>query len=490
MVLLSSRAKGKLRVVRRFARQVRRSSLAYRALWACTDVFQVASNICLSSFRRAAPGNAPPSAEHSVVSSTVLPFVLCLVVRLAYLLVLTPPFESTYWDLSTGLLQDGSLAIDGKAITDFEPLYPLFLAVARWLSRDQAMLVQVFQALIASLGTVYVYRLARALAGRGSVAAIAASLYALDPLLVRQAVAPSDLALATTLLVAFAYYFVSSVTPIDSALAGVMLGLVILTRSMTVPLAALAALAFVAERRFSRSALMLAAGVLVLVLPFLVRNLSVNGSSWPTRSGLNLYIGNSPYSAAILPDHDPDMLQAQADDLIDRELADFSGTQPEYDRAADALLTRHAVAYMAEDPLRTLRQKALNGLYFFSPRLVPFYLATAETRAALDRSGRVVVENPGRRPRIEGIAYAVFYAPVLVAALFGIFLRRRCLRQDAILWCITATFVVVHALYFPATRYRAPMEFVLMFYAAVALQFMWDRRSVPSIDARVAVGRH
>ena len=432
------------------------------------------------------PHKTPVSAEGDAVPSAVLLFALGLLIRLGYLFVFTPPFEGTYWNLSTSLLRDSSLAIDGHAITHFEPLYPLFLAGARWLSRDQALLVQVFQSLIASLGTAYVYGLAHALTGRRSVAAIAALLHALDPLLVRQAVAPSDLALATTLLVAFAYYFVSGTTRVATALAGGVLGLVILTRTMTMPLAALAALVVVAERRF-QSALVLVAGVLVLVLPFLVRNLSVNGSWWPTRSGLNLYVGNSPHSAAMLPDYDPDILEVEAEALIDRELAGFSGTQPEYDHAADALLTRYAVAYMADDPLRTLRQKALNGLYFFSPRLVPFFPVTTETRAVIDRSGRVVVENPGQRPRIEVIAYAAFYAPVLVAALFGIFLRRRYLRRDAILWCITATFVAVHVLYFPATRYRAPMEFVLLFYAAVALQFIWDRRGLPFRLRRIGI---
>ena len=425
-------------------------------------------------------GNSRPSAEGPAAWPAVFLFAFSLAIRLAFLFVFRPPFESTYWNLSTGLLQHGSLAIDGKAITDFEPLYPLFLAVARWLSRDHMLIVQVIQSLVASLGSIYAYRLAQALTGRASVGAIAALLYALDPLLIRHAVAPSDLLLATTLLVAFAYYFVSGTTRARRALAGVTLGLLILTRMMTLPLAALAVVVGVSERRF-QLALTLAASVLVLVLPFLGRNLSVNGTPWPTRSGVNLYVGNSPHAAALMPDHDLDILEVDADALIDRELAGFSGSESEHDRAADALLTKSAFAYMSEDPLRTLRQKALNGLYFFSPRLVPLYTSTVETRVVLDPSGRVVVENPGRRPRIEAMAYTTFYAPVLVAALFGIFLRRRDLRRDAILWCITATFVAVHVLYFPATRYRAPMEFVLLFYAAVALQFIWDRRGAVSI---------
>jgi hypothetical protein len=37
-------------------------------------------------------------------------------------------------------------------------------------------------------------------------------------------------------------------------------------------------------------------------------NQSVNGSRLPTRSGMNLYLGNSPYTSMLLPGDDPDVL--------------------------------------------------------------------------------------------------------------------------------------------------------------------------------------
>jgi len=79
------------------------------------------------------------------------------------------------------------------------------------------------------------------------------------------------------------------------------------------------------------------------------------------------------------------------------------------------------------------------------------------------------VEHSPARPLADQLTYAVSYVPVLAAALAGIWVRRRALRHDLILWCIVLTFVAVHVVYFPATRYRAPMEFVLLFYAAVGI---------------------
>ena len=405
----------------------------------------------------------------STMTPCLWPLILAALLRLAYLFVVHPPFESVYWDLATSLLRDGSLAVDGHAVTDFEPLYPIFLAAARLVSRDHVLIVQMFQAVMASAGTIYSYRLVHALTSRRQVAVIAASLYALDPLLVRQAAAPAESALVTMLLIVFTYCFVASDTTASMLRAGLALGLVILTRMMTAPLAGFSLALLILQRRF-RAAFALTVAVLVLLLPFSMRNRSLNGSWWPTRSGLNLYIGNSPYTAVLLPDYDLDILEDHAAELIAADLSQFPRDSPEFNRAADVLLTRHSVDYMMEDPLRSLRQKALNCLYFFSPRLVPYYVRTPETRAVIDRSGHVVVENPKRRPIAEHIAYSAFYAPVLVAALMGVCIRRRHLRQDALLWCVVANFVAIYALYFPATRYRAPMEFVLLLYAAVALE--------------------
>ena len=95
----------------------------------------------------------------------------------------------------------------------------------------------------------------------------------------------------------------------------------------------------------------------------------------------------------------------------------------------------------------------------------------------------MIVENPRPRPRIEVLAYSAFYTPVLLAALIGIYLRRRdLLRRDAVLWCVIGTFAAIHALYFPATRYRAPVEFVLLFYAAAPANELFRRALLPALD--------
>ena len=406
-------------------------------------------------------------------------YVIAVLVRLAYLFAARPAFETLYWSLSTSLLLEGSLSLIGRPATDFEPLYPLFLAAARLISQDQPLVVQVLQVATASLGAVFLYRLAHVLTGRHEIAAIAAALYAFDPLLIRQAGAPADLALTTTLLVVFAYCFVSATTTFDAALAGAVLGLVILTRMTALPIALLAFMILAAERRI-RAAVTMMIVIVALLAPFVMRNWAVNGSLWPTRSGLSLYIANSPYGEAMVPDHDVDLLQEHAGGIVETELAHLADNPAVFERAADEVLTKHAVEHMLERPLRTLRNKALNAVHFLlSPRLAPLYIASPDTRAVFDSSGRVTVENPQPRPLVEVVVYFAFYTFILSAALVGVYVRRHDMRRDRILWSIVAAFVAVHALYFPATRYRAPMKFVLLFYAAVGLQQVWSAIDSP-----------
>jgi hypothetical protein len=396
-------------------------------------------------------------------------FCLAAAARITYLLISRPDVDSPYWALSESLVRAGALTIDGVPNTDFEPLYPLFLAAARLIAQDRVIVVQVLQIAVASAGAVFLYRLAFTLSGLERVGAISAALYAIHPLLIRQAGAPSDLSLAATTVVAFAYSFVTIRSAGGAAVAGICLGLAILTRAMVLPLLVCGAILLLLRRRPAFAVAFVLSAVL-LVAPFAFRSYHVGGSWWPTRSGMNLFIGNSPYTASLFPDDDLDLLEEPASGFFERARPDVPPSSADYDAELDQFLTRRALAYMMEDPLRTIRAKLLNAAYFFSPRLVPLYITDSSTRVAVGTGGEIVVEDRASRPRMEIVAHAVAASFVLGTALVGVYLRRRDLRGDAMLWCVLATFVAVHAVYVPATRYTAPTLFVLLFYSSVALE--------------------
>jgi hypothetical protein len=168
---------------------------------------------------------------------------------------------------------------------------------------------------------------------------------------------------------------------------------------------------------------------------------------------VNLYIGNSPRTAELLPADDLDLLQIDADRVVHERMPAVDALPPlEAERVVDQLLTHEAWAFMAADPLKTLQRKIVNVGYVFSPRIIPYR------------------QDDGSRPLTDVIAYAMFSTAVMLCAAVGVYVRRRRLSNDAILWAIVATVVAVNVLYVPATRYRAPMEFVLLFYAAAAFE--------------------
>jgi glycerol uptake facilitator-like aquaporin len=395
-------------------------------------------------------------------------FLLAFAPRALYLLITRPAFESHYWALSDSLLTNGQLGFDGVKTTAFEPAYPLFLALARTLVGSRMLPVQLVQCAVASLAAVFLYRLATTLTGRWRVGVLSAFLYAAYPLLIRHSADRTDAALMTLVLIAFASEFARAQTPARSALAGAWLGLAVLTRTMTLPLIPLAAMLEWRSHGW-REAAVLTLTALVVISPYVVRNYRLNGALVPTRSGLNLFLSNSKYTANVFPEYGPDILEDYAASVVEAPGVSPGPSSPVIERAYDALWTRYALEEMRAHPWRTAGLKMRNVLYFFSPRLVPYHEPTAETAIQLAVTGAFAVENSPPRRAIDQIVYAISYTPVLALAVTGAWLRRRDVSRDAILWCVMATFVVVHAVYFPATRYRAPVEFVLLFYAAVTL---------------------
>jgi hypothetical protein len=92
---------------------------------------------------------------------------------------LAPPPELTfYWEYASSLLEHGTLGVAGTPDSVVEPLYPAFLAAARWLTGDRIPLVLAVQIFIASAGGVLLHGVTRSLSGSARAAWIATLLYA------------------------------------------------------------------------------------------------------------------------------------------------------------------------------------------------------------------------------------------------------------------------------------------------------------------------
>ena len=397
----------------------------------------------------------------------VMVFAVAFLARIGYLLIFRPPLESTYLALADSLVDHGVLGFSGVPSASFEPIYPALLGAGRMVFGDRTVAIQMMQACIAAAGAPLTFKVALELTSSRRAATAAGLMFALHPLLIRQAAAPTDLALTATLVVACAVSFVAIRDTRSAAAAGAWLGLTALTRSMSIPLVVLSA-AILAAKRQLREAAALTLVAVAFIAPMVVRNHVLTGAPWPGRSGINLFIGNSPNTPALLPTYDLDLLEAEAYDRFIRAHPDSAangGTDAEF----AAFLTGEAIGYIAANPWATARQKLINVGYMLSPRITPYEVSGPRTRIRVE-DGRVSgVEDSVERPRSEIAAHALVSLVLLAGCAAGVYLRRRELfRSDAILWAIFGTFVVINAIYVPATRYTAPVQFVLIFYAAVA----------------------
>ena len=391
--------------------------------------------------------------------------------RLFYLLVAPPRFQNEYWDMAASVLHNGTLGFDGVPTTRFEPLYPLLVAALRLLTGDRVLVAQALQVAIGSIAAVCLFHLTESLTGNRRAAFLAAGLFAIYPLSIRHSADGTDVTLMATLVIASCWMFVVAETPAQAAIAGAVLGLATLTRTMALPLVPLAAFLLFREHR-PRAALAFTAAALVVFAPYAIRNYSQNGATLPTRTGVNLFVSNSEYTQALVPTYPADLLEEYAESLLVRDgIGSEHGLTPALERQQDIALTRHAWADMRRRPIELVSLRAKYIFYFLAPFLVPGQSPEAPA-AKLEAGGRVRVTGFVPRPVWERAVYTLSYGAVLALAIFalvrGIRHRTRHLRE-AILWCVAGTFVAAHSVFFPATRYRLPMDFVLLYYAAVEL---------------------
>jgi 4-amino-4-deoxy-L-arabinose transferase-like glycosyltransferase len=414
-----------------------------------------------------------PGAERR---SLLYVFLLCLAPRLFALQWLPAPELTHYWGLASGLLSEHALRIDGVSTTYIEPLYPAFLAAARFLTREQLGLVLVLQSAVAALGGVLLYRLSVDLTGRQSVGWTAAILYACNPYLVRQSGSLMEVSLATTLLISAAWAFNRSLYCLHgrtAAAAGVLLGLAVLTRFSFVPIPVAACVLLIWRRRVPQAAILACAAGLCVV-PWLLRSYAVDGSLAPTRIGENLYVSTCEYADQVVPHINVDVLSPHAYAAAARGLEALELAPVDLQRAADAWLLRRALDCILANPRRAAGLKLANALHSFSPRLLP-YEQKPDGAVAWFEGGRVHVRGLTPRPRATTAVHVAAQGLLLVCAFAGLALRRVATPGDGFLLCVAGAVIGVNTIFFPTTRLLAPMWFVLMFYAACALAPAVDR---------------
>jgi hypothetical protein len=401
-----------------------------------------------------------------VTKKELLVVAVTAATRVAYLLrsELSPTYVF-YWQLADGLREHGTLLLNGQPTAAFEPLYPAFIAAARWI-HDAPSFVILAQIAVSCLGAFLLMRLARAMSDRDDAALAAGVVYAVYPYLVRQASAWMEITLLSTLLLGGWLAWARG----RRHLAVTLLAFAALTRMTILPVL-LVSVFLIFRREGWRRGLVAATIAAVLIGPLMVRTFRLERSILPTRQGENLYVGNNAYAAQMIPRYDLDLLSGEGAVLVRARL----GLAPDADvppAVLDHELTSEALRYLAADPRRALKAKAMNVVYFFDPRIVPYEPMDDDTTLSVTGDGRIVIDQPRVRPAWQNIAHTVAWVPVLVLGVAGMWRRYRLGRMgdlDVVCLASVAALTAVAAIYFPTTRMRMPLDPLFMAYAACAL---------------------
>ena len=418
----------------------------------------------------------------------------CALPRFLALAVWPVDPDTLYYALSTGLVRDHLLAINGGVTARIEPFYPMALAAGRLFTGDHPDALVVLQILAASAGGVLLFLFTRDQAGDARAAWIAALLYAASPYLIRQSVAFMEVTTATVLLIAAAlvlqrvfFRLKAEATkptkteatqpaiwwlPLSagSLLVGLLLSAIVLTRFSLAPIA-IGAVMLIGLRAGARRALLVIAVAAACLLPCLLFNRATTGTLLPPRVGENLFVYTSEYARPIVPTLNVDLLLPLVDELVRDEMVRRGNAN--YDLAdQDRLLWDWAIAFARSHPVDTLAMKAKNLACIFQPRLLPFYEMSG--RATLV-DGRLEIPEQESRPLIFEVAAAGFQALLLAGAVTGLVMRRDQWRDDAFLLVVAITIIGIQTVFFPTSRLLAPMTFVLIFYTAVAMTRLVNR---------------
>ncbi len=368
------------------------------------------------------------------------------------------------------------LLTHGNFITGIRPpLYPLFLAGCMWLTtHGWEFLAALLQGIIGcSIGVLLGY-VTKKLGGSNRAVAITILLYATHFLFQIETTAKRDTVFFTFLLVCFVLVIPMTFTRKTSrhlSMAATA-ALAFLLRGSAVVLVPILMAVIVWDYRGERfshivSNLMIAMAVFcIIVLPWQITLSHVTDEiafSSAKSSGQNLLKGNNEYFFGLWPEIDVDAI----DPLIKRSVRpnDFMSAE------ADEMMEARAMSYIRSDLGHFVKATLIKFFGFFNPVPTPY----ASANLTLE-GGTLVVSNYDQRNMPLQILSTIHFLVIFgfwIVSFAELYRTSQAGHEVAFLSLfVLITFAMLHAVYFPETRYRLPFEIVLVPFTGFAI----DRR--------------
>jgi 4-amino-4-deoxy-L-arabinose transferase-like glycosyltransferase len=355
-----------------------------------------------------------------------------------------------FFELAQSIAQGLGFSVGGPPTAFRVPLYPILLAgltlghQAFW---PIAIAQSVIGAAIAICAALLACRLYDGQFGRRA-AILSAAITAVYPYYVIHDTALQETSFYTLLTIAAMLVLQQAGRDGKLAtglLAGLVLGLDVLTRPTIAPFAMLAVVWLLWRRRTLAGvacALLLAA----TVSPWILRNaVEVGDPTLSTETGIEFWAGNSGFLFSHFPQESSDVSKTEATNSL--TVKDHAELDPiaSNEAASDHWYMHKGLAYISSHP----RQTIVDG---FHKIVVGFGWLPAPRRGlAMD------------------LVEAFSYGPIMLLGLWGMWRHRAHWREDSLIYLLFATFMLVTAIFWAQTSHRAYLDVYWIVFAAGAL---------------------
>jgi hypothetical protein len=439
-----------------------------------------------------------------------------LVFAVAIRLVVFFAFPSVFDFATTGVIH-GSDAYDAYArnllatgvygriagVPDAElpPLYGIVLAGLYRTAGRGAIQVVLMHTVFDLVTIAAIWQIGRRIMPVGEAAGSLAALFTAGyPYLVFQSLTVVDTSLFVALL--FSFLLVSCRLP-DArtgsgiwtlgALAGIALGLGMLTRPILPPLLVVVAIWWALRAGVPAAARRLVPVVVTAVLvlaPWTARNLAVFGRLVPmtTNAGSNFWQGNNPDSARYLrAGYDVQWIPGPPIRAADRHGPDAS-------REFFELGFRYWREHPAEIPYLLWTKFLVHWSLDVAPHLNPSAAAVAALEApgsvaAQDEAGRLTLGGLSPTDAVSAYSRPLFdrygrwvhrlsWGSLFALGLIGVVVTWRHWRSVSLLWGVQIAMTAVYVAFHPSTRYRAPSDPAWFLFSAAAVLWLLGSRRV------------
>ena len=359
-------------------------------------------------------------------------------------------YFGTARNVASGL---GYVLPDGRFLGSVPPAFPVFLAAVFkvfGVGLTQAVAAQV---VLGAATAVLVYYLARHYFGN-KTAFIAAAIFSVHPVYVWTSRVVLSETLATFLVAAalLAYARASRGSAAYAVVTGLLLAATALCRSALLVVALVWTAGSAFYRRGGgavrvRTVALVAAAFLALTGLWTYRNYRVFGAFVPStlNAGQILYEGNMRLAGGDVP---TSVALRRSPEFAER-VGPYWGT-PRADLEYDRFYREKAFELLGRYRLRFARSLPGRFVHFFSPA-------------------------PTARKRVPFVVWIVVGGLLTVAAWAGILLFRRPASRTFALLAPVAAVALTHVVLKPLLRFRVPVEFILIIFAAAFAAFCLER---------------